>query len=280
MESVGARQLAVLGSPISHSRSPALHSAAYSVLGLDWNYDALEMSEAELAGFVGSRDDSWLGLSLTMPLKREVLPLLDRVDPIAQLTGAANTVWFNGGERLGFNTDVYGIAQAFREAGVTTLESVQVLGAGATAASVIAAAAQLGATRALVNARTPAKAQPLVELGMKQGVVVTVRPLDHQDRSLIVPDAIVSTLPGGTGHSLVFAEAVRARTVLFDVAYDPWPTELGRAWFDVDGTVIDGRHMLLHQAVAQVRIFLTGDAATPLDREREVIAAMRAALGD
>jgi shikimate dehydrogenase len=69
-------RLAVLGSPIAHSQSPALHTAAYAALGLDWQYDAVEVTGATLANFVASRDASWRGLSLTMPLKRDVLPLL------------------------------------------------------------------------------------------------------------------------------------------------------------------------------------------------------------
>jgi hypothetical protein len=69
-------RLAVLGSPIAHSQSPALHTAAYAALGLDWQYDAVEVTGATLADFVASRDASWRGLSLTMPLKRDVLPLL------------------------------------------------------------------------------------------------------------------------------------------------------------------------------------------------------------
>ena len=83
---------AVLGAPISHSLSPALHRAAYAELGLDWTYDAIECDAAGLPGFVETLDDSWVGLSLTMPLKRAVLPLLDELLETARLTGVVNTV--------------------------------------------------------------------------------------------------------------------------------------------------------------------------------------------
>jgi len=271
-------RLAVLGSPIAHSKSPLLHSAAYTALGFDWQYEAIEVAEGSLAGFVRSRDSSWRGLSLTMPLKKDVLPLLDTRDPLVDVTGAANTVLFDDGSLHGFNTDVYGVTQAFRDAGVTDLENVTILGGGATASSVLVALGQLGATRATVNVRSVQKAAPLAELGAKIGVDVTVRPLGVQDRSLIVPDAVVSTLPGHSEHDVVFAAAIRSGSVLFDVAYDPWPSTFATAWLEVGGRVISGLDMLINQAVAQVRIFVSGSASVPLENESAVLAAMRAAV--
>src|SRR4051794_12969885 len=101
-----SRRAAVLGSPIAHSLSPALHRAAYIELGLDWTYDAIECDEAALPAFVQSLDASWVGLSLTMPLKRAVLPLLAEMSETVRLTGAANTVLFRDGRTVGDNTDV------------------------------------------------------------------------------------------------------------------------------------------------------------------------------
>ena len=275
-------RLAVLGSPIAHSQSPALHAAAYASLGLDWQYGAVDVTGETLGGFIASRNTSWRGLSLTMPLKRDVLALLQSTDDTATLTGAANTVLFDrtGGDlRLrGFNTDVYGVTEAFREAGVSSLDRVQILGGGATAASVLVAVRRLGATHALVSARTLAKANDLVTLGESIGIGVTVRAFDQQDRSLVAPDAVISTIPGHGAHGLAFAEQIRASSVLFDVAYDPWPSELARSWIEAGGTVISGLEMLLHQALAQVRVFVNGAPDATLPGEPEVLAAMRAAI--
>jgi len=267
-------RLAVLGSPIAHSKSPAIHRAAYAALGLDWTYEAVDVTGEQLAEFVNGCDASWRGLSLTMPLKRDILPLLTEQDPLVEKVGGANTVLFDDGMR-GFNTDVYGVIRSFADVGVMSLHSVQVLGAGATAASVIVAVAEMGAREVLVSARNPAKAEYLLELGERLGISLSVAPLAESSG---MPDAIVSTLPGGS-EVPSFEQATRASAVLFDVAYDPWPSELAKQWDAAGGTVIPGIELLINQAVGQIRIFLNGDATLPLPDEMRVIAAMRAAVG-
>lgn len=274
----GRARLAVLGSPIGHSKSPALHAAAYEVLGLAWEYTAIEVADDGLATFLDGLDASWRGLSLTMPLKREVLPLLNERTSLVDTVGAANTVLFEGGTARGFNTDVAGIVGAFADVGVRSLDDVQILGSGATAASVLAAAAQMGATRALVSARAPDKAQGLLPLAQALGLDLMIRPLGVMDRSMIVPSAVVSTLPGGTEIDVPYPEPVRKGAALLDVAYDPWPSALATSWTSVGGTVASGLDMLLHQAIVQVRIFVTGAETGELPRESEVLAAMRSVI--
>ncbi|MYX24111.1 shikimate dehydrogenase, partial [Streptomyces sp. SID8380] len=103
-----ARRAAVLGSPVAHSLSPQLHLAAYRALGLSgWTYERIETDEAALPGFVDGLGPEWAGLSLTMPLKRAVLPLLDRISDTAASVDAVNTVVFEAdGSRSGDNTDI------------------------------------------------------------------------------------------------------------------------------------------------------------------------------
>ena len=96
--STAVRRAAVLGSPVAHSLSPVLHRAAYAELGLTgWTYERYEVDESGLASFIGSTDDRWAGLSLTMPLKRAVIPLLDEVSGTAASVEAVNTVAVHGG---------------------------------------------------------------------------------------------------------------------------------------------------------------------------------------
>ena len=270
-------RLAVLGSPIGHSQSPALHRAAYARLGLDWEYTAVEMDGGHLGGFIDGLDASWRGLSLTMPLKQDVLPMLDDIDEVAGFTGAANTVLFDGTSRRGFNTDVGGIVRTLAESDVRRVARGAIVGAGATALSALVAMSQLGARDVRVLVRRPGASQPIAELGRRLGLVVDEAPLaalaDIDDA-----DLVISTLPGTAELDVVPNRALVSAAPLLDVAYDPWPTVLGASWLEGGGRVVHGLGMLLHQALLQVRIFVNGDPNTPLDDDDGVLAVMRDAL--
>jgi shikimate dehydrogenase len=286
MDSDTLTRLAVLGSPIKHSRSPLLHRAAYRQLGLEWSYEAVEVTAGSLAMFLSSLGPKWRGLSLTMPLKHEVLPFLDDTDRVAQLTGSVNTVRLcrvNGrGTLSGYNTDVAGLVRALAEVGITHAARVTLLGAGATAASALVAAAELGAEFVTVLMRDAPKAQALIELGRSLGVVVELQefggPTDESSRATAASDLVISTLPGGTILTKPLPQELRERSVLFDVAYSPWPSAVASSWQDAGGTVVNGIGMLLHQALIQVRVFVTGDPFEPLSGEQAVLDAMRGAL--
>ncbi|WP_085367752.1 shikimate dehydrogenase [Leifsonia sp. NCR5] len=273
------RKLAVLGSPIEHSKSPALHRAAYDVLGLDWEYDAVDVTADDLAGFIDGLGPEWRGLSLTMPLKKSVVPVLGETDRIAEQTGAANTVLLDDGAVRGFNTDVPGFVRALSAAGLESAHFVHILGGGATAASALVAAAELGAEKVDIYVRSLERSVWLEPLAHQLGLMVRIRPLSQADRSLDVPDLVISTLPGGATTDALYTDSTRRKAVLFDVSYDPWPSALGRSWNAVGGHVVSGLALLAHQALLQVRIFVSGDPLQPLDGEETVLAAMLDAVG-
>ncbi len=157
--------------------SPALHRAAYAALGLDWAYDAHEVDEAGLADFLAGLDASWRGLSLTMPLKRAVLPLLDDLSETARRAGAANTVVLRDGRRSGHNTDVPGVSAALRERYDGPVDRAVVLGGGATAASALLGLADLGCRAVTLLVRDEARAAETVAAAARhpQDVAVDVR---------------------------------------------------------------------------------------------------------
>lgn len=263
---------AVLGHPIAHSLSPVLHRAAYAALGLDWAYDAIDVTEDELPRFWWGLDDSWAGLSLTMPLKAAVLPLLDDVSSLVRRVGAANTVVFADGRRVGHNTDVAGIQQAVREV-AGGFRRVGIVGGGSTAAAALIAADALATDQVVVSARRPAAAAALVSAPLAAlSVPTSVLPWARLDELLTTCDCVVVTLPGDAAAGLVDL-VPRRPGLLLDVTYHPWPTTLARAWVDRGGTVAPGSRMLLWQAVAQVEL-MTGRAA-PTDA---MAAALTAAL--
>lgn len=268
-------QFAVLGSPISHSKSPDLHRAAYRVLGLNWQYSVREVVSGDLAQFLNDTAGQWRGLSLTMPLKKEVLALLDEQDSVSRVVGAANTVLFERDRVLGFNTDVYGAERMLREALPGELRSALVLGGGATARSVIVALARRGVRELTVATRSPAKSHDFAELGFEVGITITVGDMAVDPGK---PDLVVSTLPGDANIDFALPRALRESVPLVDIAYAPWPTAVAKHWLDADGGVVNnGIGMLIYQALAQLRIFVTGDPEHELPAEANVLAAMRGA---
>jgi shikimate dehydrogenase len=260
---------AVLGRPISHSLSPVLHRRAYEVLGLEgWCYDAHDVGEDELAGFVAGLDASWSGLSLTMPLKRSVLPLLDEASALVRLAGAANTLVLRDGRRLADNTDVAGAAAALRAAGVTAPAAALVLGAGGTAAAVLAALAELGLAEVTVAVRDASRAGELRAAAARLGVAVALTAYHAVPDRLGEFPLLVSTVPAGAADR--FADLpFGADQVVFDVLYHPWPTPLAAAALAAGATVVGGLELLLQQAVGQVEL-MTGRPAP--------VEAMRTAL--
>ncbi|MFC4495013.1 shikimate dehydrogenase [Streptomyces ovatisporus] len=267
--STAVRRAAVLGKPVAHSLSPVLHRAAYGALGLTgWTYERREVDEAGLAAFLGGLGPQWAGLSLTMPLKRAVLPLLDEISGTAASVEAVNTVLFPGdGRRIGDNTDIPGMLAALRERGIERVENAAILGAGATASSALAALARICAGEITAYVRSERRAGEMRGWGERLGAPVRVAAWADAAEALTAP-LVIATTPAGTTDAL--ASGVPARPgALFDVLYAPWPTALAAAWSRREGTVLSGLDLLVHQAVLQVEL-MTGRSPAPL-------AAMRAA---
>ncbi|MGW8888156.1 shikimate dehydrogenase [Streptomyces sp. NPDC055749] len=257
------RRAAVLGSPIAHSLSPVLHRAAYAELGLDdWSYDRFEVDEAALPGFVEGLDRSWAGLSLTMPLKRAIIPLLDEISATAASVEAVNTVVLTeDGRRVGDNTDIPGMIAALRERGVEKVESAAVLGAGATASSALAALAEICTGPVTAYVRSRERGDEMRAWGERLAVDVRIADWSDGAQALHAP-LVVATTPAGTTDALA-AAVPEAPGTLFDVLYEPWPTALAAAWSAREGSVVGGLDLLVHQAVLQVEQ-MTGRAPAPL----------------
>jgi shikimate dehydrogenase len=266
-------RVAVLGHPIAHSLSPVLHNAAYTTLGLtNWSYQALDRTEDDFPAWFAGLGPQWRGLSLTMPLKRVVIPLLDEVSPLARTVGAVNTVtWDDARRKVGDNTDVHGIVASLRSVRVDAVRSACILGVGATACSGLAALAQLGCTQVLLQARSAARAADALAVAERLGVRVTLASLD-QVQPALEAQVLINTLPAAAARDwadlLRVQGAGRPAGVLLDVNYHPWPTTTASAWTAAGGIAVAGFEMLLNQAAAQVTL-MTGHPAP--------IEAMRAA---
>jgi shikimate dehydrogenase len=268
------RRAGVLGCPIQHSLSPALHNAAYAALDLTgWRYDAFECDEAGLPGFVEELGPEWAGLSLTMPLKRVALTVADEVSPLASAVGAANTLVFGqpGGPRRAENTDVAGILAALREVGLARVRAAVILGAGGTAQAALAALAALGETAPTVLVRDPSRTADLHAAAERLDVrpVISGGLLDGAgSEALVEADVVISTLPPSAADTLS-RQRWQSRPVVLDVVYTPWPTALAASAIGAGCQTVSGLAVLLHQAVAQVEL-MTG--------RRAPVSAMRQAL--
>jgi len=261
---------AVLGKPIAHSLSPALHNAGYAAAGLaGWTYTAIECAEAELPDLVGQLGPEWAGLSLTMPLKSVGLAVAAAVSPVAAAIGAANTlVRQPDGGWLADNTDAPGMVDALGAIGVASIDSVAILGAGGTARAAIAAARTLGVTDVTVYARRPEAVDEMRPSATRLGVDLAYAGWDRAGQAGAA-DLVVATVPKGVADSL--RPAWRPSTVLFDALYDPWPTPLAATAAAAGCRIVSGLDLLLYQAARQFSMF-TGVSPAPIE-------AMRAALG-
>ena len=246
------RRCAVVGHPVAHSLSPQIHRAAYARLGLDWDYQRVDIEPGGLPDFVAGLDASWRGLSVTMPHKEDAARL-GEPDAAVRLTGVANTIVISPEGRTVHNTDVAGFVIALQAHGLDNVQRGCVVGNGATARSALAALAQLGATQVEV-------------VGRNRDRIATVRPLAEKlglkfrghefGADLTGVDLVISTVPA---HGVALPEEVAEwAPVVFDAIYDPWPTPLGTAATAQGAMVLNGLDLLAGQAVDQVRWF-TGE---------------------
>lgn len=273
---VDAVRAAVLGSPVAHSLSPALHAAGYAALGLDdWSYARIETPEEQFHARVGGLDQEWRGLSLTMPLKEIAFDVASDISEVARRAGAINTLVRR--DDLGWdatNTDVAGIVEAL---GRPMEESAVVLGAGATARSAILALDQCGVSVVRVAARRVVAAEALREWAHGTIRGLRVQPISLQDWAAVPAPIVVSTLPPEpstvVGEILELSGADWSGSTLLDAVYADWPTPLARAAARSGLAVVSGVDMLVHQAAAQFRLFTGHDA--PLEAMFDVVRELR-----
>ena len=272
-------RLQVIGDPVLHSKSPVLHGAMLSALGLDAAYDARVVRRGELPDYLRwARDHGVAGFNATMPHKEDLLPLLDGMDPAARLTGAVNTVCLREGAWVGFNTDGAGALSALGEvlgfdpAGST----VTLLGAGGAAKAVALALAQAGAERVRVCNRTLKRAGELCARHPR----LTPAPFDPDtlERLCRGADLLVNcTSLGMEGcprpvEGFSFLDALPPHGAVFDLIYHPAETELLAQARRRGLRTMNGLPMLVWQAVLALEHFLN----RPLDRGAMAAAASAA----
>ena len=262
----------VVGSPIQHSLSPVIHRAAYSLLGLHFSYDKLEIPRGELKSVLG--DESISGLSVTMPLKYEAFELADRCTSEATLTGVVNTLVRSSAGWTGHNTDVQGFEKVFQL--IPGAESITILGSGATARSAALAISRVFPKAKLsVVGRTAQSVTDYVKKIIGFGVEASVAPAELA--SVTDADLVVSTVPGSAFAELWAKLDSGTKSnpgFLFDVAYDPWPSPASQAW---GVNSISGLELLIWQAIEQVKLFVDSSGMAVEVHDQELYLAMKVA---
>lgn len=257
------KRAGVAGDPIAHSLSPVLHRAAYRDLGVDISYDLLPVAAGELPELLSRLDESWVGISLTMPHKQAVIGQLDMVDGLAKTVGAVNTVCIQptGNMLVGFNTDVAGIVWAVRDHRPEPVSSALILGGRATASSALAACVELGTRNLTLAARNHGGPGSALTAATRMNLSPELMRFDPVAIASALPrtSLLISTVPAGVADAV--AEIITERgddlshLCVLDVVYEPWPSALISACESRGATIVPGWLMLMHQAARQVRLF-------------------------
>jgi len=252
---------AVLGYPIAHSLSPVLHGKAFELLGVAGRYEAIEVVSGGLSEFLKNFGQNYDYLSLTMPLKEEVLDIANssgiEVDELAQRIQSVNTLVRKGSSWSATSTDGSGFSKALASAGYDHFNSVLILGAGGTARAVAGALDDIAENVAIMGRSVRRNA----------GIAACFRKVAPEfivwddQIDLRAFDLVVNTTPSGAADLVAENIPSKVDGLLFDVLYKPWPTLIARRWSDAGGKVISGLELLLYQGIDQINI------VHPLGRE-------------
>ena len=243
---------AVLGFPIAHSLSPVLHTKAFDLLGVAGSYEAIEVASGGLADFLKSQGANYDYLSLTMPLKEEVLVIAEssgiEVDELALQIQSVNTLIRNGSGWSATSTDGSGFVKALANAGYDHFNSVLILGAGGTARAVAGALDEIADSVAIMGRSVRRN------VGIAACFTKLAPEFISWDDQIDLRnfDLIVNTTPSGAADLVAENIPFKVEGLLFDVLYKPWPTLLARRWSDAGGKVISGLELLLYQGIDQI----------------------------
>ena len=243
---------AVLGFPIAHSLSPVLHAKAFDLLGIAGSYEAIEVASGGLADFLKSQGANYDYLSLTMPLKEEVLVIAESsgitVDELALRIQSVNTLVRKGSGWNATSTDGSGFVKALANAGYDHFNSVLILGAGGTARAVAGALDEIADSVAIMGRSVRRN------VGIAACFTKLAPEFISWDDQIDLRnfDLIVNTTPSGAADLVAENIPFKVEGLLFDVLYKPWPTLLARRWSDAGGKVISGLELLLYQGIDQI----------------------------
>ncbi len=274
------RVCGIIGDPIEHTMSPAMHNAAFAETGLDYVYVPFTVKPDRLEEAVaGLRAFSVVGFNVTIPHKITIIPLLDRLDPTAEKIGAVNTVVNENGSLAGYNTDASGFLRALLEKGIEPAgKNIVILGAGGAARAVSFILGERKANLIILNRTSGMEraASLAATIAGSTGSRAEAMELtdDNLEISLKQADILVNTTSVGmtpdTEASPVPAELLKATMVVYDIVYNPVMTRLLRDAEAAGAAIITGIDMLVRQGATAFEKW-TGVAA-PVETMKQAVA--------
>lgn len=275
--SVDFKTFCIIGDPIDHSLSPAIHNAAFNALGLNCSYIAFRVQEDQLKNSLDSlRAIKIGGFNVTMPHKVKVLDYVDYQDKTVQLVGAANTVNNEDGKFCAYNTDVIGFIKPLhsRKIDFNGFE-ILVLGAGGAArAVVVALSGEKGITNINIFNRNTDRSTELSNIVKKLGLEATIISNDDIQNIASKSNLIINTTPLGMNNekSLIKSTSIKKDAIVYDIVYKPIITNLVENARTAGAEVVYGYEMLLEQATASFNIWLQMDP--PIESMKKVLFGM------
>lgn len=272
----------LLGSPVAHSISPMMHNEAFAQLGLDYAYLAFDVNEEELETAIeGLRAMKVKGFNLTMPNKNRMCRLCDKLSPVAQITGAVNTVVNENGIFVGHTTDGIGYMESVKEAGVNIIgEKITVLGAGGAATSIIVQAAFDGVAEISIfnqKSKSYERMEGIIsQLTEQTNCKLNLFTYDSQDilrKELAESILLVNTTPVGMAPNI--EDSLITDTTMFhpnltvsDIIYNPEETKLLRLAKETGCKTFNGLHMLLYQGAAAFKLWTGQEMPIEIIKEK------------
>jgi len=272
--SLDFRTYCIIGDPIDHSLSPAIHNAAFSSLGLNCSYISFRVQEGQLKNSLDSlRAINIGGFNVTMPHKVRILEYVDQYDKTVELVGAANTVKNEDGKFCAYNTDVLGFIKPLRQRGIDFSGfEVTILGAGGAARAVaVALASERGIANINIVNRNTDRSKELANLLKKLGLKSSIVSSDNIQNIASKSNLIINTTPLGMKdeQSLIKSSSIRKDAIVYDIVYKPINTNLLESARTAGAKVVYGYEMLLEQAIASFKIWFQRDP--PIEPMKKVL---------
>lgn len=269
-------QLGLIGHPVEHSMSPAMHNRVFDELSVPYRYGLFDVDSAGLGDFIDKIKEDMIGINVTIPHKVTAISFLDEISREAELIGAVNTIKFEGGRVLGYNTDGVGCVKALSEEGVDVKgKRILIIGAGGAARAIGFQATLDGASVSLSNRMEEKQmATNLAEDIMdKTGETIDVIDLEPEvlKARLLEFDVLVHATPVGMHPNvdgiIIPPEILPEDLVVMDIVYNPVETRLLAEAAGRGCTVVDGVGMLVNQGAASEYIWLGIEPPVEIMRE-------------